>query len=55
EALALQKLLTKRFGAIPPEILAKISSAGTGQIDLWLDQVLDARSIEGLFDGPTTH
>ena len=55
EALALQKLLTKRFGGISPDILARISSARTEQIDLWLDQIMDAQSIENLFGGPATH
>ena len=55
EALALQKLLTKRFGEISPDILARISSARTEQIDLWLDQIMDAQSIENLFGGPATH
>lgn len=38
EALALQKLLRKRFGSVPPFVLARISSASLEQ----LDQVLDA-------------
>jgi len=53
EALALQKLLKKRFGVVPSDVLAKISAAPLGQIDTWLDQVLDARSLDDLF-GPTT-
>ena len=54
EALALQKLLTKRFGVIPPDVLARISSASQEQVDLWLDQVLDVGSLGDLF-GPTTY
>ncbi len=54
EALALQKLLRKRFGAVPSEVLATIASASLEQLDTWLDQVLDARSLDELF-GPTTH
>ncbi len=54
EALALQKLLRKRFGAVPAEVLAKIASASLEQLDTWLDQVLDARSLDDIF-GPTTH
>ena len=53
EALALQKLLKKRFGAVPSEVLAKISVASLEQIDAWLDQVLDAESLDDIF-GPTT-
>jgi hypothetical protein len=52
--LALQKLLTKRFGAIPADVLEKISAASIEQIDGWLYQILDAKSLNDLF-GPTTH
>ena len=53
EALALQKLLRRRFGSIPAEVLQEISGASVEQIDIWLDQVLDAGSLDDLF-GPTT-
>ncbi|WP_288130933.1 DUF4351 domain-containing protein [Accumulibacter sp.] len=49
EALALQKLLKKRFGAVPSDVLAKISAASLEQIDAWLDQVLDAESLDDIF------
>ena len=53
EALALQKLLAKRFGVIPAEAIAKISSASSAQIEAWLDLVLDAPSLSALFaDAP---
>jgi len=53
EALALQKLLRRRFGSIPAEVLQEISGASVEQIDIWLDQVVDAGSLEEIF-GPTT-
>jgi hypothetical protein len=49
EALALQKLLLKRFGVIPAEIVRQISSASAEQIDAWLDGVLDAPSLDAIF------
>ena len=49
EALALQKLLQKRFGAVPPLVLARISAASLEQVEAWLDQVLDASSLDDLF------
>ncbi|MEF8755096.1 MAG: DUF4351 domain-containing protein [Accumulibacter sp.] len=52
EALALQKLLRRRFGSIPAEVLQEISGASVEQIDIWLDQVLDAGTLEDLF-GPS--
>ena len=54
EVLALQRLLTKRFGAIPSDVLAKIAGAAPEQIDAWLDQVLDAKSLGDMF-GSSTH
>ena len=51
EALALQKLLTRRFGAIPPHVLARIAAASLGEIDAWLDQALDGHSLDDIF-GP---
>ena len=54
EALALQKLLSRRFGVIPAEIVGQISSASTEQIDEWLDLVLDAPSMDAMF-GSTRH
>ena len=52
EALALQKLLTRRFGAIPPHVLARIAAASLEQIDAWLDQALDGRSLDDIFGPP---
>jgi Putative transposase, YhgA-like len=54
EALALQKLLSKRFGAMPSEILEKIASASREQIEAWFDQAIDAKSVVDLF-GPTPY
>jgi hypothetical protein len=49
EALALQRLLSKRFGQIPAPVTEQISSASAQQIEHWLDQVLEASSLESLF------
>jgi len=49
EALALQRLLTKRFGTISSDMTARIADASSEQIELWLDQVLEANSLEELF------
>lgn len=54
EALALQKMLVKRFGAIPAQVTAQIAAADASRLDAWLDQVLDAPSMESMF-GPSTH
>ena len=49
EALVLQKLLTKRFGTLPPEVVGQISVASVQQIDTWVDRVLDAESLDAVF------
>jgi len=54
EALALQKVLTKRFGAIPPDILVMIAAASKEQIEDWFDQSIDGSGYADVF-GPTTH
>jgi hypothetical protein len=49
EMLALQKIITKRFGVIPPDVLSAIARASSGQIEQLLDRVLDASSLDDLF------
>ncbi|MDD4929473.1 MAG: DUF4351 domain-containing protein [Gallionella sp.] len=55
EALALQKLLTKRFGSVPVEISARINAASPAQIEQWLDGIFDASSLEDIFSGTMHH
>ena len=54
EALALQRLITKRFGSLPAVIAAQITSASQAQIETWFDLAIDAPSLEAVF-GPTQH
>lgn len=54
EALALRRLLAKRFGTVPSEISSRIASASREQIELWFDQAIDAPQLEDVF-GPATH
>ena len=54
EMLALQKLITKKFGVIPASVLSVIAGASSVQIELWLDRVLDAHSLDDLF-APTNY
>ncbi len=49
EALALQKLLTIRFGTIPPDAVGKITTASSDQLDAWLNLVMDAPSLASVF------
>lgn len=50
EALLLQRLLVRRFGALPSDVLAKISTANTSQLERWVDKVFDAAELDDVFD-----
>ncbi len=54
EALALQRLLTKRFGPIPLDVTARIADASLEQIEAWFDLAIDAEKITDVFD-TTSH
>ncbi len=49
EALALRKLLTKRFGAVPDSMGARIEVASLEQIEVWFDRAVDAASLTDIF------
>jgi hypothetical protein len=51
EALLLQRLLVRRFGALPSEVVGQIAAANAAQLELWGDRVLDAASLEEVFRG----
>jgi flagellar biosynthesis/type III secretory pathway protein FliH len=48
-ALTLQRQLTRRFGALPADITARIAAADESQLQNWLDQVLDAPTLAAVF------
>jgi hypothetical protein len=50
ERLALQRLLARRFGAMPTEVTERISNAAQPEIELWLDRVLDAKQLTDIFN-----
>ena len=50
EALLLLRLLTRRFGPLPADCVARIQAASSGQLEQWSDQVLDARTLAEVFD-----
>ena len=49
EALLLQRLLVRRFGPLPSDLVAHISAATTEQLERWGDRVLDAANLEDVF------
>ncbi len=54
EALALQRLLARRFGEVSPAVLDRIGAASREQIEAWLDRVLEAPTLEAVF-APLIH
>jgi predicted transposase YdaD len=50
EMLALQRLLAKRFGVIPLEIVTLISQASLEDIERWFDRAIDAKALSKVFD-----
>ncbi len=49
EALLLQRLLARRFGPLPSDVVAHLGAATTEQLERWGDRVLDAASLEDVF------
>lgn len=49
EALSLQRLLTKRFGPLPPSMIATIETANIDAIEVWFDRAIDAPSLSVVF------
>jgi hypothetical protein len=49
EMLALQRLLAKRFGVIPVEIVTLISKAPLEDIERWFDRAIDAKALSDVF------
>jgi hypothetical protein len=49
EAHVLCKLLTQRFGPLPPDLAARIETAPAEQIDIWVNRFLGADSLRDIF------
>ena len=49
EMLALQRLLSKRFGTLPADITRSISNASVETIECWLDRIIDAKQLSDIF------
>ena len=50
EALALRRLLAKRFGALPDDLAARIAAASLDQVETWFDRAIEAPSIDAVFE-----
>ena len=55
KADALQRLMERRFGALAPQARAQIEAATLEQLDGWLDEVLDADSVDAVLTNGRAH
>ena len=55
EAKSLSRLLQRRFGPLPPSVQSRIAEASLDELDGWVDQVLDAPSLEAMFGDINRH
>ena len=49
EALVLRRLLTRRFGPLPPWVEERLHNATVPDLERWADRVLDARRLNEIF------
>lgn len=45
----LGRLLTRRFGPLPKSVTERLAHATTGQLEVWAERVLDARTLDDVF------
>jgi hypothetical protein len=50
QADLLSRQLMKRFGPLSPEIRTRLAQATTGQLERWGERLLDAPTLEAVFD-----
>jgi len=50
-ATILERLLAKRFGPLDEETRKRLDSATLEQLDFWADRILDAATIDAVFEG----
>ena len=50
ERAVLERLLRRRFGALPPEIGARLGGAAEAELEAWADNVLDAATLDDVFE-----
>ena len=55
KAEGLTRLLERRFGLLPATARNRIAAAGPGELDSWLDRVLDADSLDAVLGRSDRH
>ncbi|MFA7241728.1 MAG: Rpn family recombination-promoting nuclease/putative transposase [Sulfuricellaceae bacterium] len=50
EGILLRRQLTRRFGALPNAIETRLAEAAIDQLEIWGDRVLDAKSLDDVFN-----
>jgi hypothetical protein len=55
KAETLLRLLDRRFHGVPEAYRTQVLAADADQLDAWIDAVLDAETVEGVFVVPTAH
>ena len=50
ERTVLERQLQRRFGVLTPEITEKLSEASSTELENWAEKVLDAKTLEDVFD-----
>lgn len=51
EVSLLQRMLTRRFGPLPDWAVQRLQEAVPAQLEEWGERLLDADSLEAVFDG----
>ena len=51
EVAVLARLLSKRFGPLDEQTSARLKAATLDQLDIWADRILDAPTLQAVFDG----
>lgn len=49
----LLRQLERRFGSLPADVMSRVRSASIGELEVWAERILDARSLADVFaEGP---
>ena len=50
ERTVLERLLRRRFGRLPPAVADRLHQAAAADLEAWAENVLDARTLDDVFD-----